>query len=263
MGSATREALARSVSALSDLGSKADLATAEDLFAAGRVVADSAQLRAVISDPSADPQGKAALVKRVFASLSAPAVELLTVIASGRWSAQEDVLAAIEEVGIRAIAASAPRNVDIVSELLVFGGAVTSDAQLELALRSKLAAPEAKAALVGRLLDGKASPQTVAIARQLVLQPRGRGIRESLREATRLVAAQGGHTIATVVTARPLPAEQAERLRAALSGTYGDLTLNEVVDPAVLGGLRVQVGDDVIDGTVASRLTDLRLQLAG
>ena len=52
MGSATREALARSVSALADLGPKADLATAEDLFAAGRVVADSAQLRAVLSDPS-------------------------------------------------------------------------------------------------------------------------------------------------------------------------------------------------------------------
>jgi len=58
MGSASREALARSVSALAGLGSKADLATAEDLFAAGRVVADSAQLRAVVSDPSADPKGK-------------------------------------------------------------------------------------------------------------------------------------------------------------------------------------------------------------
>ncbi|WP_433862464.1 F0F1 ATP synthase subunit delta [Streptomyces sp. L7] len=113
MGSASREALARSVQALAGLGSKADLATAEDLFAAGRVVADSAQLRAVLSDPSAPADGKAALVQRVFASLSAPAVELLTVVAGERWSGQDDVLAAIEELGIRAIAASAPRNVDI------------------------------------------------------------------------------------------------------------------------------------------------------
>jgi F-type H+-transporting ATPase subunit delta len=263
MGSATREALARSVSALADLGSKADLATAEDLFAAGRVVADSAQLRAVISDPSVDPAGKTALVQRVFASLSAPALELLTTIATGRWSSQDDLLEGIEEVGIRAIAASAPRNVDIVGELLAFGGAVTSDASLELALRSKLAAPAAKAALADRLLDGKASAQTSAIVRQLVLQPRGRGIRESLRSASRVVAAQGGQTIATVVSATPLPAEQAERLRASLSGRYGDLALNQVVDPTILGGLRVQIGDDVIDGTVASRLSELRLQLAG
>lgn len=263
MGSASREALARSVSALAALGSKADLATAEDLFAAGRVVADSAQLRSVLSDPSASVEGKTALVKRVFASLSAPAVELLIAVAGERWSNQNDLLAAIEELGIRSIAASAPRNVDIPGELFAFGGAVTSDAQLELALRSKLAAPEAKAALVEQLLGGKASKQTVAIARQLVLQPRGRSIRESLRAAARVVAAQYGQTVATVVTAAPLPAAQAERLRASLAPKYGDLKFNEVVDPTILGGLRVQIGDDVIDGSVASRLTELRLQLAG
>ena len=263
MGSATREALARSASALAGLGSKADLATAEDLFAAGRVVADSAQLRAVLSDPSADQAGKAALVRRVFASQSAPAVELLTVVASDRWSTQDDVLAAIEELGIRAIAASTPTGVDLVAELLAFGGAVTSDAQLELALRSKLAAPEAKSALVERLLDGKASSGTIAIVRQLVLQPRGRSIREALREATRIVAAQHGQTIATVVTAKPLRTDQAQRLRATLAAAYGDLKVTEVVDPTILGGLRVQVGDDVIDGSVSSRLNELRLQLAG
>lgn len=263
MGSATREALARSVSALAGLGSKADLATAEDLFAAGRVVADSAQLRAVLSDPSADPAGKTALVQRVFGSLSAPAVELLVSVASGRWSGQDDLLDAIEELGIRSIAASAPRNLDIAAELLAFGGAVTSDAQLELALRSKLAAPDAKADLVSRLLDGKASAQTVAIVRQLVLQPRGRSIRESLRSAARTVAAQDGQKIATVVTAAPLPDAQVERLRASLAARYGDLKLNQVVDPTIIGGLRVQIGDDVIDGSIASRLSELRLQLAG
>ena len=73
MGSASREALASVETVLTGLGSQADLATAEDLFAAGRVVADSAQLRAVISDPSADPTGKSALVKQVFAKQLTPA----------------------------------------------------------------------------------------------------------------------------------------------------------------------------------------------
>ncbi|GAB3581565.1 F0F1 ATP synthase subunit delta [Leifsonia lichenia] len=264
MGSASREALARSVSALAAQGSKADLATAEDLFAAGRVVADSAQLRAVVSDPSADPAGKTALVQRVFASLSAPAVELLGAIAAERWSSQNDVLAAIEELGVRSIAQSAPAGVDIAAELFAFGGAVTSDAQLELALRSKLADPTAKSELVERLLNGKASVQTVAIVRQLVLQPRGRSIREGLREAARVVAAQSGLTVATVFTAKQLPAAQAERLQAGLAAKYGQkLKINQVVDPTILGGLRVQIGDDVIDGSIASRITDLRLQLAG
>ncbi len=157
MGSATREALANAVSALAELGAKADLATAEDLFAAGRVVADSAQLRAVVSDPSADPQGKAELVKRVFAQLSPGAVSLLSTVAAQRWSRQRDVLSAIEELGIRSIAMSAPAGTDVEGELFTFGVAVTSNAELELALRSKLADPAQKAALVDRLLAGKAS----------------------------------------------------------------------------------------------------------
>ncbi len=263
MGSATREALARSVSALADQGSKADLATAEDLFAAGRVVADSAQLRAVLSDPTADPEGKGVLVERVFSSLSEPAVTLLGVVVAQRWSSHDDLLGAIEELGIRAIAASAPRNVDIVAELFAFGGAVTSDAQLELALRSKLAGSGSKVALVERLLGGRASKETLAIVRQLVEQPRGRSIRESLRSAARIVASQEGRTIATVYAASPLPEAQAERLRSVLSATYGDLKINQVVDPSIIGGLRVQIGDDVIDGSIASRLAELRLQLAG
>ncbi|WP_431280067.1 F0F1 ATP synthase subunit delta [Leifsonia poae] len=265
MGSATREALAKSVSALAAQGTKADLATAEDLFAAGRVVADSAQLRAVVSDPSADPKGKAALVASVFGrQLSAPAVELLSAIAAERWSKPRDLLAAIEELGIRAIAQSAPKNVDIASELFTFGGAVTSNADLELALRSKLADPAAKGALVDRLLNGRASAQTAAIVRQLVVQPRGRSIRESLREAARVVAAQSDLVVATVFTAQALPAAQAERLGEALSTKYGtQLKINQVVDPSLLGGVRVQIGDDVIDGSIASRINELRLQLAG
>lgn len=264
MGSATREALANAVSALAELGAKADLATAEDLFAAGRVVADSAQLRAVVSDPSADAQGKAELVKRVFAQLSPGAVSLLSTIAAQRWSRQRDVLSAIEELGIRSIAMSAPADTDVEGELFTFGVAVTSNAELELALRSKLADPAQKAALVDRLLAGKASAQTEAIVRQLVLQPRGRTIREALRECARIVADQSGHSIATVTSARALPAAQLAQLQTVLSAKYGKrLKINEIVDATVIGGVRVQVGDDVIDGSISRRINDLRLQLVG
>lgn len=265
MGSATREALARSVSALAAQGSKADLATAEDLFAAERVVADSSQLRAVLSNPSADSRGKAALVAQVFGSqLSASALELLSVVVGERWSRPKDMLGAIEELGIRAIAQSTPYGVDIASELFTFGGAVTSNSELELALRSKLADPAAKGALADRLLAGKASAQTSVIVHQLVVQPRGRSIREGLREAARIVASQYDLSIATVYTAKPLPADQLERLGAALAKKYGkQLKINQIVDSAVMGGLRVQIGDDVIDGSISSRINDLRLQLAG
>ena len=67
-----------------------------------------------------------------------------------------------------------------------------------------------------------------------------------------------------ITTAAPISAAQQERLIALLSARYGrPVAVNTVIDPAVVGGLRVQIGDDVIDASVASRLNDLRLRLAG
>ena len=71
-------------------------------------------------------------------------------------------------------------------------------------------------------------------------------------------------TVATIITAAPISPAQLDRLRAGLAKSYGrELKLNLVIDPSIIGGIRVQIGDDVIDGSVSTRLNDLRLQLAG
>ena len=141
---------------------------------------------------------------------------------------------------------------------------MASDAELELALGSKLSPAASKVQIVDRLLAGNASPQTVAIVNHLVQQPRGRRIGELLRHAAGVVAEQRGFEIATVTTATPLSTAQLERLVRGLEAQYGRaLRVNTIVDPAVLGGVRVQIGDDVIDGSVASRLSSLRQKLAG
>ena len=263
MGSATREALASARDALTKVSSKDALATGTQLFEAARVIGGSAQLRAVLADPSVAAQDKNAVIGTIFSGIGAPARTLLGEIVASRWSTQDDLLAGIEEVGIRAVASSAASGSSIESELFSFGAAVSSDPELELAVGSKLGTPAAKSALVTALLAKKASPQTLAIVDHLVQQPRGRRIGELVRTAASLVADQAGLAVATIITAAPISPAQLDRLRAGLAKSYGrELKLNQVIDPSILGGIRVQIGDDVIDGSVSTKLTELRLQLA-
>ena len=265
MGSATREAIAAVRATLSAQGTSASLATGEQLLSAGRIIGGSSALLSLLADPSAEAAVKTGVVAEIFsAKLDADALAILTTVATSRWSNHSDVLEAIEELGFRVLADSAPQDVSIESELASFGEAVSTSDELELALGSKLGSVDAKLSLVDALLDGKASPQTVAIVRQLVAQPRGRRIGELLRVAAGIVADQAGKSIATVTSAAPIAPAQLERLEKGLSALYGrPLSVNQQIDPALIGGLRIQVGDDVIDGTVSARINDLRLQLAG
>jgi len=152
MGSATRVALEEAEARLASLGSGVDLATGEELFAAGRIIGDSAQLRAALADHAVDGAAKAALVRRLFGGYSPTTIELLSTIVASRWSTQSELIGGIEEIGIRAVAGSAPSSVSIDAELFAFGRAVSSDADLELALGSKLGATDQKLALVDRFL---------------------------------------------------------------------------------------------------------------
>lgn len=262
MGSATREAVADIRAALDRLDG-VDLATVEQLFSAGRVIGSSTQLRNILADHAVDEGEKAQIVERVFGSnLGAPAKTLLVSAVSRRWSTQDDLLAGIEELGLRAAAISADEDTNIEAELFTFGSAVSSNSELELAVGSKRGNDRSKTALVDALLQN-ASPQTRAIVRHLVQQPRGRRIGELLRHAARTVADESNLAIATVTTARPIGDEQLHRLRGGLAKRYGrNIKVNQVIDADVIGGLRVQIGDDVIDGSVATKIHDLRLQLA-
>src|SRR5690606_24462401 len=123
---------------------------------------------------------------------------------------------------------------------------------------------DAKGALVESILKGRASSATILIASSLVQQPRERRVRSLLTRALSLVAEQRGRTVATVYTASALNDAQRTRLERTLGQRYGaEVSLNVVVDPTVVGGLRIEIGDDVIDATVSSRLNDLRQKLAG
>lgn len=263
MGSATTQAVAASTAAL-DAAPIADLGVASELFAAARTLSASPQLRGALADSAAAPEARAKVVRDVYGSaLSAQAVALMEVAAGQSWSSEDDLVTALEELAVRA-ATKADASADVEGELFGFSRTVAANPDLELALGSRMGASEAKGSLVESLLRGRASEATVLIASSLIREPRERRVRELLSWGMRLAAAQHGRTVATVYSAAPLSAAQSERLSNALAAKYGtSVSLNSVIDPTVVGGLRVQVADDVIDASVSARLADLRRRLAG
>lgn len=262
MGSATTQALAASIQTLA-AAKDVSLDTARELFAAARAVTESSQLSGALADPAAPAVARQNVVAAVFGGFSQGAQGVLKTVVAERWSSASELVDGIEELAIRAAAIADPSS-DIGGELFGFSRVIAANAELELALGSRLGGEDAKGALVDRLLAGGVSEATALIVSALVRQPRDRRMRQMLNRATRVVADQGDRVVATVYTATPLTDAQRTRLSDALSRRYeGTVSLNEVSDPAVVGGLRVQIADDVIDGSISARLADLRQKLAG
>jgi F-type H+-transporting ATPase subunit delta len=261
MGAATRTTTAQGVAALDAITAPV-AALGEELLSAARALASSRQLVNVLADAGVPAEQRSGLVQKVFAGLGAQTRELLGALAGGRWSEPDDLVAAVEELGIRALAATRGAD-DLEAELFTVQRAIGSNGPLELALGGTSSPIEARLALVDSLLKG-ASPATRTVVRHLVQLPQGRKPIEALRAAQAIVASAKDRLVAVVQTAQPLSAAQSATLADRLESGYGrKIAINQVVDPTLLGGVRITIGDDVIDGTVRARLVDLRQRLAG
>ncbi len=258
MGSASREALAR---VSGQIGGVISTQTGSELLAAAAQFAATPALLNAVTEQVAPAQAKSALVDRVFAGTSSDARRLLAAAVSESWSNGHEMIAGIEELGIRA---EATVNSALADELLSAAGAIDASHELELALGSKLSEPGAKAALAQRIFAGKISDSALGVVSYLTANPRGRRLGTALRAAAHTAADQGGAELATVTVAAPLSAAQQARLAESLQQSAGrPVRVTTIIDPSLIGGVRVQLGDDVIDGSVRSRLEDLRQRLAG
>jgi F-type H+-transporting ATPase subunit delta len=121
-----------------------------------------------------------------------------------------------------------------------------------------------KASLAVELLSGRTHPQTVAAVVFVLQAGHGRQLIEIADEVVRLAAQERARSVAEVRSAVPLDDAQRQRLSDALARTTGQtVDLKVVVDPHVVGGLLVKIGDTVIDGSVSRRLAELKARLTG
>jgi F-type H+-transporting ATPase subunit delta len=260
MGSASRVAMI-SVKAAVAKSNGLSIVAGAAILSVGRAIGSSPSLRAALANPVADAKAKAALIDSVVGAIDSSAKSLLHVVVGERWSSADEMLAGIEEIGVRVIASGSTDAIE--AELFSIARIVAANPALELALSAKRGGAEAKRQLAGAVLRG-ASESTTEIVRHLVSQPRGRRIRTLLAEAQEIVADQQGRGVAIVTVSSPLDAAQRDRIAGVLRARFGrEHHIDEIVDDTIVGGFAVQVGDDTIDASIRSRLTELSSKLAG
>ena len=169
----------------------------------------------------------------------------------------------VQMVKTTAIAAKAKNLSKVESEVFAFQTAVDSDQELQFALGNNAASDDAKIALVNSLLKGKATEEASVLIRRAVTGARRRRVAVALEQFGKQVSAYAERLVATVTVAAPVSDKQLERLEAVLAKSYGhSLKLNVEVDESILGGMKVQVGGEILDGSLSARLLQAKLQLA-
>ncbi|GAA1128455.1 F0F1 ATP synthase subunit delta [Nocardioides aquiterrae] len=238
---------------------------AGELFTVARLLRDEPSLRRVATDASLPAEPKQGLVTQVLEGKVDPTtLDLVRKAASLRWTSSRDLPDALERLGELALVTSVGNDADrLADEVFALSRTVTANPELRDALSNPARSRADKEQLLDRLLGGKVLPATLALAKQ-ALAGTYRTVTSALENYRRVAAEARNEYVATVRAVTPLSDGDRDRLVKALSEQYGrEIHVNEVIDPTVLGGVRVEIGDDVIDGTVSSRLDDARRKLVG
>lgn len=243
-------------------------ALAEELFSIAAAIDGNISLRRAFADPSREGSAKRDLAERLFGGkVSESANGVIGEVVAQRWSSEGDLADAVEALAVRALLASAEkagRIDDVENQLFRFERIVAADTGLRDTLSSRNTDAEGKAGVVRRLLEGKVAPETLRLAEQAVRVDRGRRLDRVLESYLKLAADRREELTALVTVAVALDERQQGRLKSALRSIYGKpVSLQTVLDKSVVGGIRVQIGDEVVDGTVVRRLDTVRRDLAG
>jgi F-type H+-transporting ATPase subunit delta len=267
---ASREALAAAVAELDDVldakGTDLDR-LGNELFAVGRLLAGEIALRRALSDPSRTGDERADMFDAMLSSqLSDATRKVVRVAVRQRWASPRDLAGAFEDLAVRAIVASAEKAgvLDrLEDELFRFGRILLGNQSLRDALTGEVDA-DRKSDLLDALIGEKVTPQARILIDQAVAARTSRTVEHTLERFSAVAAARRERLVAHVRSVTDLTDAQRKRLTATLSTMYGrSVALNVETDPSVLGGLAIQIGDEVLDATVLARLEEARRRLTG
>lgn len=270
--SASRESLAALVKRFdeltADLGADQLSSVADDLTSVAKLFARESILTRHLADPADDPSPKTGLLETVLQDkVGDTALEILKAAVSGRWSSDENLVDATEHVARLALLVRAEREdeaADVEEQLFRFSRVLDAQPQLSTLLSDYSAPVEGRLKLLRDVLDSGSGVNTTTaqLLSQTVELLRGERADDAVRDLAELAVARRGEVVAHVSAAADLSDSQRTRLTEVLTRIYGhDVSVQLHVNPDLLGGLSIAVGDEVIDGTLASKLAAAEIKL--
>ncbi len=240
----------------------------EELFSISSLLHGSAALRRALTDPARDGAAKAALVERVLgARVARDTIDLVAGLARAHWSEPRDLADAADRLGISAVLAgaeAADRLETVEQEVYQLGREFTRRPELRRALLERRATAAAREELAERLMGPEVAPETSVLVRHVVHELRDASPEEAFERVNSAAAHRRERLVAHVVAAMPLTKRQLTKLTKLLTTRFGRPVRVAVdLEPEVLGGLRIQVGAEVIDGTTSRKLDAAVEELRG
>jgi F-type H+-transporting ATPase subunit delta len=246
----------------------AELTTlAEELGSVVTLLVDEPTLTRHLAEHSDDADAKVRLVDRLFSDkVDEHTLKLLRTAVSQRWSTESDLVDGIEHMARLALLkrAQVEGKVDEVEEQLFrFGRVLDAEPRLTALLSDYTTPADDRIALLDKVIEGSGVDGIAAeLLRQTIGHLRGERADEAVIDLAELAVARRGEIVAHVRAASDLSDAQRARLVELLTRIYGQpVSVQLHVDPEVLGGLSITVGDEVIDGSIASRLAAAQTQL--
>ena len=234
-----------------------------ELFTITKVLDDSIQLERALTDPSRPVADKVAVLKELLGDNAHPmTMEIMTDLVSRRWSRARDIANAVEDFGVDAMmyyADATDATLQVSIELSELHSALLNLPVVRAKLYDYQATSEARVKLFREVFSGKTlNKVTMRLAEHATCNLRRRRYLETIQWLINKFSRHMGESMVTVTTATPLKKEQIKRLVEVYSAKVGrQVHINSVVDPTVLGGMRIQVGDEVTDNTVVAQLQNM------
>ena len=224
-------------------------------------------LRRACTDPSRNSESKAVLINDLFGkSVSKKVLDLLVEAVALRWSSSIDFASAFEQLAIEAeaTAANSDGSIDRVQdELFAFEAIISNNQDLRRVLGDLGGSSAGKVELIHSLVGEKVSPSTLRLLTYMVNDLAGRVIDHVLEVYVQAVAARRNRLIVLVRSRSALSPAQAEKLTDLMVDQVGQpVHLNFEVDPLLIGGVSVRFADELIDGTISTRLLEAGRALA-